>query len=141
MKRFILFILILVATPGYAGVVALKDNILFAFEKCKSLSVDLHKGQLKEAVVSSFDLHCLKVPDKPLDMKCIFFETGSQKKSSEAMFKGGSDLGEALLKDKEGRKIKFLIGKGFASFESPSEQKVCIGIYLFEHDALKRKSR
>ena len=131
---------ILVTTPGQAGVVALKDNILFAFEKCKALSVDLHKGQLKEAITSSFDLHCRKVPEKPLEMKCEFFETGSSKSTSEALFKGGSELGEGLLKDESGRKIQFLIGKGFASFESPPEQKVCIGIYLFEKDALKKKS-
>lgn len=140
MNKVFIIIFILVTTPGQAGVVSLKDNILFAFEKCKALSVDLHKGQLKEAVVSSFDLHCRKIPGKPLGLKCEFFKTGSQKKDSEAVFKGGSELGEGLLKDDKGRKIQFLIGKGFASFESPPEQKVCIGIFLFEKDALKKKS-
>lgn len=135
----ILFLLVLVTTPLQGRVVALKDNLLFAFEKCKSLSVDLHKGQLKEAVVSSFDLHCRKSSDKDLELKCEFFETGSQKKSEEVVFSGGSELGEGELKDKKGRTIKFLIGKGFASFEDPSAHKVCVGIFLFEKEALKKK--
>lgn len=136
----ILFFLVFVTTPLFGGVVALKDNLLFAFEKCKSLSVDLHKGQLKEAVVSSFDVHCRKDAAKKLELKCDFFETGSQKKSEEAVFTGGSELGEGQLKDKKGRTIKFLIGKGYASFEDPSEHKVCVGIFLFEREALKRRS-
>lgn len=138
MKQFLIFLLLFPAVSS-ARPVALKDNLLFAFEKCKSLSVDLHKGQLKEAVVSSFDLHCRKSYDKDLELKCEFFETGSQKKSEEAVFSGGSELGEGELKDKKGRTIKFLIGKGFASFEDPSAHKVCVGIFLFEKEALKKK--
>lgn len=140
MKQLLLIFILLFSRPTLAGVVALKDNMLFAFEKCKRLSVDLQKGQLIEAVVDSFDLHCRKIPSKPLELKCDFFATGSQKKASEAVFKGGSELGEGLLKDDKGRRIRFLIGKGFASFESPPEQKACIGIFLFEKDALKKKS-
>lgn len=118
--------------------VPLRDNVLFGFEKCKSLSVDLEKGQLKEAVSSSFDLHCKK--KEALTMSCDFFETGSSKKIEEHTFTGGSDLGVAELVDGKGRKIRFLIGKNYASYESGPEQKVCIGIYLFEKDALKAKS-
>ena len=136
----ILILLSFLTTPLYGGVVPLKDNLLFAFEKCKSLSVDLHKGQLIEAVVSSFDVHCKKIPDKKLDLNCEFFETGSQKKSENSIFSGGSELGEGELKDKKGRIIKFLIGKGYASFEDPSKHKACIGIFLFEKEALKQRN-
>ena len=117
--------------------VPLKDNILFGFEKCKALSVDLEKGQLKEAVTSSFDVHCRK--KDALELDCIFYETGSSKKISQKIFNGGSDLGVGELKDKEGRWIRFLIGKNYASFESGPEQKVCIGIFIFEKEALKAK--
>ena len=120
--------------------VSLKDNILFGFEKCKSLSVDLEKGQLKEASSSSFDLHCRLIDSEGLEFKCTFFDTGSDKKLKEIAFTGGSNLGAAELKDNKGRIIKFLIGKRFASYESPIEHKVCVGIFIFEQDALKQRA-
>lgn len=123
-----------------ADVVPLKDNILFAFERCKTLSVNLEKGQLAETVTSSFDLHCKQSAEKSLEYTCAIFDTGSSKKLSESVYTGGSNLGKALLSDKDGREIEFLIGKGFASFKSGPEQKVCAGIFIFERDALKQKS-
>lgn len=140
MKQLLIFFLFFTPTLSFSKAVALKDNILFAFEKCKSLSVDLHKGQLKEAVVSSFDVHCRQIPDKPLEQRCGFFEPGSQKESSHSTFTGGSELGEGKLEDQKGRIIRFLIGKGYASFEDPSQHKACIGIFIFEKEALKKKS-
>lgn len=124
-----------------AAIVPLSDNVMFAFEKCKTLSVNLEKGQLKEEVVSSFDMHCKKSEDKQLSFKCSSFDSSTDKKLGESTFTGGSELGAAELKDSEGRKISFLIGKGFAAYDSPIDHKVCIGIYLFEKDALKRKAR
>lgn len=99
--------------------------------------MDLEKGQLKEAVTSSFDLHCLRLGDRPLELKCSYFDTGSNHKIKEEIFKGGSDLGVGELLNGD-KKIRFLIGKNFSSYESGSEQKVCAGIFLFEKDALKR---
>lgn len=136
--RYLLF-LTLVSFKSLAAV-PLKDNVLFAFEKCKALSVDLEKGQLREAVSSSFDLHCMKSADAPLALKCYYFDAGSNKKLKEETFTGGSDLGVAELRESSGKVIKFLIGKNFASYESGPEQKVCAGIYLFEKDALKKKN-
>ncbi len=118
--------------------VPLRDNILFGFEKCKALSVDLENGQLKEAFSSSFDLHCKKKSN--LEFSCNYFETGSSKVLKTEEFSGGSDLGVAELKNQAGNKIRFLIGKSYASFESVTDHKVCIGIYLFEQDALKKKA-
>jgi hypothetical protein len=125
---------------GAAHAVPLSDNVLFAFEKCKSLSIDLEKGLLKESPSQAFDLHCQKMPEKATDLKCAFFDQGSTKKLSEEIFTGGSELGEAELKDKNQRRIRFLIGKSFASFESGSELKACAGIYIFEKEALKKKT-
>jgi hypothetical protein len=136
----ILSLILLFITPAFAGV-PLTDNVLFAFEKCKSLSVDLEKGQLKEAIAPSFDVRCEKVPETKEDLTCSFYDQGSTKALSKEAFTGSSDLGVAELKDKNGRKMKFLIGKGYASYESGTEQKVCIGIYIFEKEALKRKSK
>lgn len=127
-------------TSAYAGVMPITDNILFAFERCKTLSVDLKKGTLQESLASSFDLHCRKSLDDKMAFKCDVFDTASNKKLGQKIFSGGSELGEAMLVEKSGKKIKFLIGRKFASFESPSENKVCAGIFIFEQDALKQKA-
>ena len=120
------------------GGVPLKDNVLFAFEKCKMLTADLEKGQLKETVESSFDLHCKKASDR--EYKCEYFEPSSNKKQNTETFTGDSDLGVAELKSSDGKKLKFLIGKNYAVFESGPELKACVGIYIFEQEALKKKS-
>ena len=133
-----LWILTLLFSFTASAAVPIKDGILFGFEKCKSLAVDLHKGQLKEEVTSSFDLHCKKQGD--LEFKCSYFDPGSSKVSKTEVFSGGSDLGVADLQSVGGSRLRFLIGKSFASFASGPEQKVCAGIYLFEQDALKRKN-
>lgn len=138
---FILNLLILFSLPTFAAdVVPLKDNILFAFERCKTLAVNLEKGQLAETITSSFDLHCKQTEGNSLEFTCAMFDAGSDKKLSESVFTGGSNLGKAELNDKEGRKLQFLIGKGFASYQSGPEQRVCAGIFIFERDALKQKS-
>lgn len=125
----------------FAKPVAIKDNILFGFEKCKELNVDLEKGQLIEAKTSSFDLHCKKISGEKFNFKCSFFETGSSNKFHEAIFTGGSNLGIGELKDNEGQKINFVIGKTFASYESGTRgNKVCAGVFIFEKDALKQKT-
>lgn len=122
------------------AVVPLKDNVLFAFEKCKTLSTDLEKGQLVEAQAPTFDLVCKKREADQLDFTCDFFDPGSTKKIAQEKFSGGSNLGAAELKSSAGTKIRFLIGKNFATFEAPGEFKVCVGFYLFEQDALKKKA-
>ena len=115
---------------------------MFAFEKCKALSVDLEKGQLKEtAAAPPFDLHCARVKEDPAALKCFSFDPGSDKKLSEETFTGGSELGVAELKDKNGTKIRFLIGKTYASYENLMDHKVCVGIYLFEQDAIKKAKK
>ncbi len=125
---------------AYGAPVPLKDGVLFAFERCKTLSVDLQRGQLKEAVTEAFDLHC-KRTDRPLDLRCEFFETGGDRVKRTELFTGVSELGAATLATTGGLRLRFLIGKSFAAFESGPEQKVCAGIYLFEDEARKRKPR
>lgn len=138
---FILNLLIFFSLSLFAAdAVPLKDNILFAFERCKTLSVNLEKGQLAETVTSSFDLHCKQSENKPLEFTCAMYDAGSDKKLSESIFTGGSNLGKAELNDNQGRKLQFLIGKSFASYQSGPEQRVCAGIFIFERDALKQKS-
>lgn len=133
--------IIFISLPIFAKPVPVKDNILFGFEKCKELSVDLEKGQLIEAKSSSFDLHCKKIPGEDLNFKCGFFETGSSNKFHESIFTGGSSLGIGELKDADGQKLNFLIGKTFASFESGTKgNKVCAGVFIFEKEALRQKS-
>jgi hypothetical protein len=135
--RIFIYIFLLL-NPFYANSLPLNDNILFAFEKCKTLSVNLAKGQLNEALTPSFDIHCKK--NKNLkEFICDFFSMDSNKKIKEEVFWGESELGIAELRNKKGSILKFLIGRKFASFESPSESTMCIGFYLFEKDALKQK--
>ena len=136
----LLFIFSFSSFPADSDRVSLKDNILFAFERCKTLAVNLEKGQLAEPITSSFDLHCKQNVSSPMEFICDTFDAGSNKKIGQAVFRGGSNLGKAELNDKSGRKIEFLIGKRFASYQSGPEQKVCIGIFIFEQDALKQKS-
>lgn len=120
--------------------VPIKDNILFAFDRCRELRVDLEKGQLKESLTTSFDLVCKKVRGAESEFQCEFFDTQTGKKILEEKFTGGSDLGVARLNSATSAEIKFLIGKKFASYDSIKERRVCVGIYLFEKDALKKKS-
>lgn len=132
------FIVIFSSILTFAEPVPLPDNILFAFEKCKTLSANLEKGQLREEVNPAFDVHCMKEGEKKLELKCSFFEADGNKKLESTVFTGGSDLGVGELKDPKGRKINFLLGKSFASFDSSDEHKVCVGIHIFEKDALKK---
>lgn len=132
------FTLLLFITHSTQAGVPLRDNILFAFEKCKTLNLDVEKGQLKETIEPSFDLHCKKSNER--EFKCDYFGASSNKKEKEETFSGDSDLGVAELKSTAGKKIKFLIGKNYATYESGPELKACVGIYLFEQDALKKKS-
>lgn len=133
------FLFLLMATSAQAGVVPLKDNILFAFENCKTLSVDLQKGELNVSLAPAFDLHCRQTRENKLEFKCDTFEVISNKKLASETYQGGSDLGEAELKSIKGTKIKFLVGKTFASYESAVANKTCAGIFIFEQDALKQK--
>lgn len=140
LMKIVLFTLIFtLCNESSAGSVSIKDSILFGFEKCKELSIDLEKGQLRESVSSSFDVHCKKSKSDEHSFNCDFFETGSDKKILTEEFRGGSDLGIAELKSKTGGVIKFLIGRKFASFKSSEELKACIGIFLFESEAAKKK--
>jgi hypothetical protein len=142
MQILLVFILLLPSKVlASAPLVSIKDNVLLAFEKCKSLSVNLEKGQLIEGRSPSFDLVCKKINGSETDFSCEFFEAGSSKKYSEEKFTGGSNLGVAELRSSSGAKVRFLFGKSFASFESPADFKACLGFYLFEKDALKEQSR
>lgn len=139
-SMLVTFIIFSFMNSLFASVVPLPDNVLFGFEKCKSLTVDLENGRLIEAVASPLDLHCQKTKADKLEFKCTSFDFGSNKKSGEDIYTGGSDLGVAELSSKNGKKIKFLIGKSYASYESISEKKVCAGIFIFEQAALKKKA-
>ncbi len=132
--------LLLFQTSAFGAPVPLKDGVLFAFERCKTLSVDLQRGQLKEAASEAFDLHC-KRTDRALDLRCEFFDPGGTAVKKVETFAGGSELGVATLTAPAGLKLRFLIGKSFAAYESGPEQKVCAGIYLFEEEARKQKPR
>ncbi len=137
----VLRLLILFPALAYGAPMPVQDNILFAFDRCKSLSVDLKTGNWQEKFAPSFDIHCRKSADEKLQFVCDFFATDSSKKIVQEFYKGGSDLGAAELTGPERKTIKFLLGHKYASFESPSEKKTCAGIYLFEQEALKKKNK
>lgn len=126
---------------AFGATMPLQDNILFAFDRCKVLSVELKSGKWQESYAASFDIHCRKNSEDKNQMNCDFFATDSSKKLSQEIYKGGSELGAAELLGPEGKKITFLLGYKYASFESPSEKKICAGIYLFEQEALKKKKQ
>ena len=121
--------------------VPLTDHVMFAFEKCKSLSYDLKKGELKEASqLAPFDLHCKKRAQDEFVLDCSYFQLESNAVSHKEVFQGESQLGEAVLKSSDGVQIKFFIGKKFAAYIDPKKLQVCMGIYVFEKDALKKKN-
>lgn len=134
-----LFLLLLVLSFDVVAV-PIKDNVLFAFEKCKTLVVDLEKGQLKEVLLPPFDVHCKKNSNsKSTEFNCIFYNPENNQKIKEEIFSGNSELGLAELRKSNEEKINFLIGRKFASFDSLKDHTVCIGFYLFEEEALKQK--
>ena len=121
----------------------LDDNILFAFDKCKSITVDLNKTVLVEEVTAPFDIHCVNNESDKFQFKCDFFDAGSDKKKSLETLTGGRLVKMGDLSNKGGTKIAFSFEKGSASFQTPLEKshgmKVCAGIFLLEKDAKKRK--
>lgn len=133
----------LLLLPGLAlgSPMPVQDNILFAFDRCKTFSVDLKTGKWLESFTTPFDIHCRKSSEDKLQLTCDFFATDSSKKLSQDIYTGGTELGAADLSGPNGKKIRFLLGYKFASFESPSEKKICTGIYLFEQEALKKKKQ
>lgn len=134
------FFLLILITSIEAMARPLKDSVLFAFERCKSLEVDLEYGKLKELIKPPFDVHCKKINDSNTnELNCVFYNPQNNKILKEEIFTGDSDLGSAELKNINSSKINFLIGKKFASFRSFNENIVCIGFYLFEQEAIKKK--
>ena len=136
-----LSILLLFPVLAFGSGMPVQDNILFAFDRCKTLSVDLKTGNWQESFARPFDLHCKRSSDDKFQLNCDFFATDSSKKLSQEVYKGGTDLGAADLSGPSGKKIRFLLGYKFASLESPSERMTCAGIYLFEQEALKKKKQ
>lgn len=125
----------------------LNDNILFAFDKCKTISVDLNKTALVETVDPAFDIHCLNNESDKLLFRCDFFDVGSKNKKALEALTGGRDGKIGQLSNKGGTTITFSLEKGTAAFDSPvaskelahPARKVCAGIFIFEKEALKKK--
>jgi hypothetical protein len=140
---FYLFLSLLYQPTTHSKIVPLSDNVVFAFEKCKTLSVDLEKGLLVESLSPSFDLHCKKISDSMNSngLLCDLFREGSNKKNEQIRFTGGSDLGRAQLKSDTGMSINFLVGKKYASFSNQSEHQsqMCVGFFLFEKELMQKK--
>jgi len=140
---FYLFLSLLYQPTTHSKIVPLSDNVVFAFEKCKTLSVDLEKGLLVESLSPSFDLHCKKISDSMNSngLLCDLFREGSNKKNEQIRFTGGSDLGRAQLKSDTGMSINFLVGKKYASFSNQSEHQsqMCAGFFLFEKELMQKK--
>jgi hypothetical protein len=140
---FYLFLWLLYQPTAHSKVVPLSDNVVFAFEKCKTLSVDLEKGLLVESLSPSFDLHCKKISDSinSNGFLCDLFREGSNIKNEQIKFTGGSELGWAQLKSDSGMMINFLVGKKYASFSNQSEyqSQMCAGFFLFEKELMQKK--
>lgn len=124
----------------------LEDNILFAFERCQTLTVDLKKGGLQSATVPAFDIHCVNVPANNLEFKCDYIDVTTNKKMQLEVLNGGKKDSKVFLSSKGGTKIKFILGNQGAYYETPLSDneviqgsKVCSGIFLMEKDALKKK--
>ena len=135
-------------TSAFAAEVPFGDNILFAFEKCKTLTVDLKAGTLTEVQVDGFDSHCKTQSSDQLEYTCESFDPNSQKKIGLEQLKGGKDKnGIGNLKNAGGGHIRVSLEKNTAQYETPIMdelgrtygRKMCVGIYLYEKEALKKK--
>ena len=141
------FLISLLIAPVFASdVQPLGDNILFAFERCQTLSVDLKKAGLQVATVPGFDMHCVMNSSNVLEFKCDYIDVVTNKKMQLEVMSGGKKGSNVSLMSKGGTTIKFVIGNQNAYYmtaltdnESIQGSKVCSGIFLFEKEALKKK--
>lgn len=139
------FFLFLLTSAVYAAEVEpIQDNVLFAFERCQSLSVDLKKAGITSTNLPGFDMHCKS--GSGLEFKCDYIDIKTNKHGQLEVFNGGKTGSKVVLTSKGGSSLKFLIGQQSAYYEtslSDNEQiqgkKICSGIFLLEKDALKLK--
>ena len=145
---FSLFILLV--TSAFAAEVPFGDNILFAFEKCKTLTVDLKSGTLTEAQLDAFDLHCRVRGKDQMEYTCESFDPGSEKKIALELLRGGKDKNNiGTLRNVGGGSIRVNLEKNTAQYETPTMdevgiaygRKMCVGIYLYEKEALKKRPK
>ncbi|MGE3608375.1 MAG: hypothetical protein AB7I27_02215 [Bacteriovoracaceae bacterium] len=119
------------------------DNFLIAFDKCRSLAVNLKNGQLGEVQSSPFDLYC-KVAR--FDAVCDFFHPGENKRFDTRTFNGGLNY-ELGRFSHEHQAIRFDVKTKFAYFEGTPDlkgtkfegKKVCSGVFILEKEAKKKK--
>lgn len=148
LKNLILSLIFLLSFSSHADELSsFGDNILFAFDKCRTFNLDLKKTAIVEVESRPFDIHCVQAnTDKKL-FKCDYFDTATNKKGDLENMSGGKSGMLGILSSKGGTSIRFSIEKGSASFQAPittadgseNSHKLCVGIFLFEKDALKRK--
>ncbi|WP_408098644.1 hypothetical protein ACJVC5_06955 [Peredibacter sp. HCB2-198] len=139
------FIFLFLTSAVFAAEVGpLQDNVLFAFERCQSLSVDLKKGGIMSTDLPGFDMHCKATIG--LEFKCDYIDIKTNKRAQLEVFNGGKNGSRVALSSKGGSSLKFLLGNQSAYYETPltdseniSGRKVCSGIFLLEKDARKHK--
>lgn len=141
-----LFIFGLLSSVEASDVLPLEDNMLFAFERCQTLTVDLKKGSLQSAAAPGFDIHCTNVPSNKLEYKCDYIDMKTNRKMQLEVLSGGKQDSNVNLASKGGTRIKFILGQQSAFYETPladneliQGSKVCAGIFLMEKEALKKK--
>lgn len=119
------------------------DNFLIAFDKCRSLAVNLKNGQVGEVHSSAFDVYC-KI--NGIDATCDYFQPGETKRFESKGLKGGLDGETGIFKDDK-QMIKFDTKTNFAYFEGTPDlkgtkfqgKKICSGVFIFEREARKKK--
>ena len=139
-----LTLLFLTSAVYAAEVEPLQDNVLFAFERCQSLSVDLKKPGITSNNLPGFDMHCKS--GTGLEFKCDYIDIKTNKRGQVEVFYGGKTGIKGILTSKGGTTLKFLTGQQSAYYETSltdNEQiqgkKICSGIFLLEKEALKLK--
>lgn len=143
---YLLFIVFFSLRPAYS-MDPLGDSILFAFDKCRTITVNLDKLALEESNSPAFDIHCVNDSLNKLNFKCLFYDPGSNIKRSQEALQGGKIEKRGELSNQGGTRLYFSLEKGTAAFDSPlasspkenPSRKICAGVFIFEKDALKRK--
>lgn len=146
MNLLLINLIFLIGTVVAADIKPLEDNFLMAFDRCRSLGVNLQKGEMQVADLPSFDMHCISKESSSTEFKCDYIDVKTNKRTQLEILSGGKSGQDVSLSSIGGTKIKFRLGQQNAYFETPltdnesiQGRKICAGIFLMEKEALKKK--
>lgn len=146
MNLLLINLIFLIGTAVAGDIKPLEDNVLMAFDRCRSLSVNLQKGEMQVSESPAFDMHCISKGNSSTEFKCDYIDVKTNKRTQLEVLSGGKSDQDVSLSSIGGTKVKFRLGRQNAYFETPltdnesiQGRRICAGIFLMEKEALKKK--